>query len=63
MLWLCFELQFCLFGHTRDMSVIYEKAKFVSFIHICSNKHEMVSYKPPVLVNKTYKSACELSWA
>ena len=39
----------CLFGNTRDTSVIYEKAKFIYFIYmqprkmkfdICSNKHE-----------------------
>ena len=49
MSWLCFKLPFCLFGHTKDMSVTYEKAKSVSFIdmqeqkseiEICSNKHE-----------------------
>ena len=49
LLWQCFELPFCLFGFTRNTSVIYEKAKSLLFylyatakleIHICSNKHE-----------------------
>ena len=46
-LWLCFKLQSCLFGNTRDTSVMHEKAKFVCFnyatakseIQNCSNKH------------------------
>ena len=33
MLWLCFKLPYCLFGNTRDMSVMHEKAKFVCFIY------------------------------
>ena len=28
MLWLCFKLPSCLFGNTRDKSVMDEKAKF-----------------------------------
>ena len=51
MLWLCFKLPSCLFGNTRDTSVIimYEKSKICLFylyatakseIQICSNKHE-----------------------
>ena len=48
MLWFCFKLPFCLFGHTRGTTIIYEKAKCVCFffvtalseIHICSNNHE-----------------------
>ena len=34
MLCLCFKfnLPFCLFGHTTDTSIIYEKGKFVCFI-------------------------------
>ena len=31
MLWLCFKLPSCLFGNTRDTSVMHEKAKFVCF--------------------------------
>ena len=48
MLLLCFKLQPCLVGNTRDTSAMYEKAKFVCLylmqqkneIQICSNKHE-----------------------
>ena len=49
MLWLCFKLPFCLFGNTKDTSVMHEKANvFVLYmqpqkneIQICSNKHEI----------------------
>ena len=34
MLWLCFKLPSCLFGNTRDRSVMHEKAKFVCFIYM-----------------------------
>ena len=34
MLWVCFKLPFCLFDHTRDMSVIYVNVKFACFIYI-----------------------------
>ena len=30
----CFKFSFCIFGHTRDMSIIYEKAKYVCFIYM-----------------------------
>ena len=30
-LWLCFKLPSCLFGITRNTSVMHKKAKFVSF--------------------------------
>ena len=33
-LWLCFKLPSCLFGNTRDTSVMHEKAKFVCFINM-----------------------------
>ena len=31
-LWLCFKLPICLFGHTRDTSIIYEKAKLYATV-------------------------------
>ena len=37
-LWLCFELPSCLFGDTRDTFVMNEKAKFVCFIYMQSQK-------------------------
>ena len=52
LLWLCFKLSSCLFGNTRDTSLMHEKAKCVCYvfcvcyatekgeIQICSNKHE-----------------------
>ena len=49
MLWSLFKLSSCLFGNTRDTSVMHEKAKCVCFIYMqlqkneiqnCSNKHE-----------------------
>ena len=49
MLWLCLKLLSCLFGNTRDTSVVHEKATCVCSIYmqpqksenqICSNKHE-----------------------
>ena len=33
-LWLCFKLPFCLFDHTWDTPVIYDKAKCVCFIYM-----------------------------
>ena len=33
-LWLSFKLPSCLFGNTRDTSVMHEKAKFVCFIYM-----------------------------
>ena len=33
LLWLCFKLPICLFGHTRDTSIIKEKAKVIYFIY------------------------------
>ena len=38
MLWLCFELPSCLFGNTRDTFIMHEKAKFVCFIYMQSQK-------------------------
>ena len=38
MLRLCFKLLFQLFGRTSDMPVIYEKAKFISFIYMQTQK-------------------------
>ena len=40
MLWLCFQLPSCLFGNTRNTSVMHEYASAKSEIQICSNKHE-----------------------
>ena len=40
MLWLCFKLPLCLFGNTKDMSVMHEKAKFVRYIYIQRQKVE-----------------------
>ena len=49
MLWICLKLSSCLFGNTRDKSVMHENVKFVCFnyiqlqkneIQICSNKHK-----------------------
>ena len=34
MLWLCFKLPICLFGHTRDTSIVLEKAKVIYFIYM-----------------------------
>ena len=34
MLWLCYKSPSGLFGNTRDMSVMHEKAKFVCFNHM-----------------------------
>ena len=31
---LCFKLSFYLFGHTKEMSVTYEKAQIISFIEM-----------------------------
>ena len=38
MLWLCFKLPYCLFGNTRDTSVMHEKAMFVYFIYMQPQK-------------------------
>ena len=43
MLWLCIELSFCRFGHTRNTSVMYKKEKFVSFINTQSPKMKFES--------------------
>ena len=43
MLWLCFKVSSCLFGNTRDMSVMHEKAKFVRFIYIKPQKMKFKS--------------------
>ena len=37
-LWLSFELLICLFGHTRDTSVISEKANVIYFINMQPRK-------------------------
>ena len=47
-----FKLPFCLFGHTKDVSVIYEKAKFVCFINMQSQKMKFKS----VLINMKHVS-------
>ena len=38
MLWLCFKLPSCLFGNTRDTSVMHEKVKCVCFIYMQAQK-------------------------
>ena len=38
MLWLCYKLPSGLFGHTRDTSVMLEKAKFVCFNYMQPQK-------------------------
>ena len=38
MLWLCYKLPSGLFGNTRDMSVMHEKAKFVGFNYMQPQK-------------------------
>ena len=43
MLWLCFGLPACLFGNTRDTSVMHEKAKIVCFIHMKPQKMKFKS--------------------
>ena len=43
-LWICFKLSTCLFGNTRDTSVIFEKVKFISFIFIATTKSEIQIY-------------------
>ena len=67
MLWLCFKLPICLFGHTRDTSVNLEKSKVIDFINmqprknkilICSNKHE----KGLVSCFTVYNYHCYMSW-
>ena len=40
---LCFELPSCLFGNTRDTSVMHEKAKFVCFIYMQPHKMKFKS--------------------
>ena len=63
MLWLCFKLPSCLFGNTRDTSVMHEKPNFVCFnymqpqknkIQICSNKHatSLVQVKREPILSK-----------
>ena len=38
MLWLRFKLPSCVFGNTRDTSVMYKKAKLVCFIYMQQQK-------------------------
>ena len=38
MLWVCFKSPSCLFGNTRDMSLMHEKAKCVCFIYMQPQK-------------------------
>ena len=45
MLWLCFKLPSCLFGNTRDTSVLYENAKCVCFINMQPQKVKFKSVK------------------
>ena len=40
MLWLWFKLPSCLFGNTRDKSVMYEKAKLVCFYYMQPQKEK-----------------------
>ena len=57
-IWIWFKLPFCLFGHTKpDMSVIYEKAKFVSFIYMQPQK---VKFRP-VQINMKVEYLYEIS--
>ena len=57
MLWLCVKLPSCLFGNTRDTSVMYEKAKFVCFIYMPLQK---VKFKS-VQINMKQVSYTEIS--
>ena len=43
MLWLGFKLPSCLFGNTRDTSVMHEKAKCVCFIKMQPQKVKLKS--------------------
>ena len=47
-----FKLPFCLFDHTWDTSVIYDKAKLVCFIHMHPEKMKFTS----VQINKKHVS-------
>ena len=38
MLWLWFKLPSCIFGNTRETSVMHEKAKFICFIYMQPQK-------------------------
>ena len=49
-----FKLPFCLYDHTRDMSVVYEKVKCVCFIYIQSQKGKFIS----VQINMKQVSLC-----
>ena len=71
MLWLCFQLPSCLLGNTRDMSVMYEKAKCVLYLYaaaknenqICSYKHEtgLALCKQPFKVLSVHVEKCVIS--
>ena len=39
---LCFKLPICLFGHSGDTSVIYEKAKVIYFIYMQPRKVKFI---------------------
>ena len=52
MLWLYYKLPSVLFGNTRDMSVMHEKAKFVYFNYMQPQK---VKFKS-VQINKKHVS-------
>ena len=57
MLWLCFKLPSCLFGNTRNTSVMHEKAKLVCFIYMQPQKVKFKSvqiYMKQVSYSKTY---------
>ena len=43
--WLWFKVSFCLFGHTRDTSVTFEKAKFVCITYLQQQKIKLTSVK------------------
>ena len=57
-----FKLHICLFGHTRDTSVIYEEAKFASFIYMQLEKVKFTSVQIKIkqvscrkpLISKSY---------
>ena len=44
-LWLGFKMLSCLFGHTSDTSVMYEKAKCVCFIYMQLQKVKFISVR------------------
>ena len=49
MLWLRFKLPSCVFGNTRDMSVMHEKSKLVCFIYMQLQK---VKFKSVQIIMK-----------